>query len=254
MVQSAFGGFQYFKGSPVDAIRSIVSAVQPGGTVVMPAFPFDCTSFEYLERKPTFDVNKSPARTGLLCEIFRRQFAPIRSLHPTHSVMALGPRAEDIVSDHHRSWTPFDKYSPWHRLYELDAWDVNVGLALRCLAITHCHYFEERLESKLDLPLYWPETFEAKVRDVERRECTVQAYAHHPASREARNYPRLSQRFLDAGVLRHVRAGAIDIWAGRVRALFEVVKELVAQGIPAFHETEGHRGNTPETLLDRSSK
>lgn len=237
MVQSAFSGFSYFKGSPIDAIRSIVSAVQPEGTVVMPAFPFDGTSFEYLERHPTFDVKKSPARTGLLCEIFRRSFAPIRSLHPTHSVLALGPRAKGIVGDHHRSRTPFDQHSPWHRLYELNAWDVNVGLSLQRLAITHCHYFEERLESKLDLPLYWPEAFKAKVRDEHGGETSVQAYAHHPASRRARNYPRLSRRFLDAGALRHVRVGAIDIWAGRVRTLFEVVQDLVTKGIPAFHES-----------------
>jgi aminoglycoside 3-N-acetyltransferase len=236
MVQSAFAGLRYFNGSPREAVEALIAAVQPDGTVAMPAFPFDGISLDYLSRGPTFDVRRSPARTGLLSEVFRRRPDTLRSLHPTHSVTAWGPRAEEIVADHPCSHTPFDEHSPWHSLVRLDAWDVNLGLTLRRLAITHCHYFEERLEPQLGVQLYWPHPFDVEVVDLAGNVHRVEAYAHHPESRAIRNYPRLYERYREAGVLHNRRVGAIDLWAGRVRAMFEVTRGLVARGIPAFHE------------------
>ncbi len=249
MVHSAFAGMCHFKGSPADAIDAMIEAVEPGGTVVMPAFSFDGTSLDYLRTRPTFNVRTAPARTGLLCEVFRRRSDTVRSLHPTHSVVAWGSRAAEITADHARSHTPFDKHSPWHRMYELDTWDVNLGLPLERVAVTHCHYFEEQLESQLGVPLYWPQVFDCEVIDAEGNRRRMPGRAHHPDSRAVRNYPRLYQRYMDAGVLHHHRVGAIDLYMGRVRSLFETTAELFAQGIPAFHEPAVDRTPRTETTV-----
>ena len=43
-------------------------------TICMPSFPFVGSNyFDYLKKKPVFDVRKTPCRTNLASEIFRRK-------------------------------------------------------------------------------------------------------------------------------------------------------------------------------------
>ena len=55
----------------------------------------------WFERDEVFDVRRTPTAMGLLSEMARRQSDAARSLHPTHSVVAVGPLAGELVATHH---------------------------------------------------------------------------------------------------------------------------------------------------------
>jgi len=76
-------------------IETLVEAVGDRGTVAMPSF-----SYTRPLPEPYFDVRTTPGKTGTLSEVFRRRPGVRRSVHPTHAVSALGPRADEFLDDH----------------------------------------------------------------------------------------------------------------------------------------------------------
>src|SRR5262245_61873501 len=78
----------------VGGIRGVLAALQeassPNGTLVLPTH-----SWEQMEAGcRLFDVRHTACCVGAIPESFRGCPGVVRSLHPTHSVAALGPRAE----------------------------------------------------------------------------------------------------------------------------------------------------------------
>lgn len=118
MVHSSYDNLlPMYSGTPQQVVDELVAYCGPNRTLVMPAFFLggrlrDKRSYY---RTNVFDVRKTPSEMGLLTEVFRRRPGVIRSFHPTHSVCALGPLAQELTSGHHLcgtrtgQGTPFDK-------------------------------------------------------------------------------------------------------------------------------------------------
>lgn len=93
------------------------------------------------EKPPVFDVRRTKSIVGLLTELFRHRPGVVRSLHPTHSVAALGRDAEWFTGEDHLNNSPCSFTSSWHKLLERDARILMVGCDLtRC---TFLHGVEE---------------------------------------------------------------------------------------------------------------
>jgi aminoglycoside 3-N-acetyltransferase len=233
-VHSSFKGLRYFKGTPMDALQAILDVVGPEGTVVMPTFSFDGRSYDYLRGRPSFDMRRTPAKTGIICELLRRHGDSIRSLHPTHSVAAIGPLARQITADHENSRTPFDEHSPWRHLMDLNAWMVFVGIGDRLLPVSPYHRFDELLETELGVRIYHPDVFEVMVCDGDGRQRRMTTHAHDPDTARRRDYDRICEHQVRMGTLTRSRFRAINLWAGRLQPLFESYRDLARQGITAY--------------------
>lgn len=121
-LHSAWDEFYNFQGSPTDFIRILLDTLGPEGTLAMPAFPAS------MDPTVIFSVERAPTAAGLLPEVFRRWPGVRRSINLFHSVSAIGPQAEYLTQDHHRSLTAWDEHSPYYRLGELDALVLAAGL------------------------------------------------------------------------------------------------------------------------------
>jgi aminoglycoside 3-N-acetyltransferase len=109
------------------AIRAICG---PDRTLMMPAFTYDVPGgdlVKYFESNPRFDARRQPSRMGLLSEVFRRTPGVLRSLHPTHSICALGPQAAWLVGEHHFAATTCGERTPFARMAEIDTVILGLG-------------------------------------------------------------------------------------------------------------------------------
>jgi aminoglycoside 3-N-acetyltransferase len=88
-------------------LEALLAAVGDEGLLVLPAF----TYWHSLE----FDPATASGRTGVLGELLRARPGAVRSLHPTHSVVAYGPRAARLVERHHLE-TSLGEGSPFDTL------------------------------------------------------------------------------------------------------------------------------------------
>lgn len=95
LVHSSFRSLGKVDGGPDAVIDALLSAVGEAGNVMMPTF-----NYSFPLPQPHYDPALTAGRTGALTEIFRKRPGAIRSLHPTHSVAAIGPRAEEWTRDH----------------------------------------------------------------------------------------------------------------------------------------------------------
>jgi len=117
-------------------IDALVEVVGDRGTVVMPSFHYTRPLPE-----PYFDVRTTPAKTGTLTEVFRQRPRVRRSLHPTHAVCALGPRADEFLDDH-LSCEAVGKGSPLDRIAQAGGYVLLIGvshLVNTTIHVGQCH-------------------------------------------------------------------------------------------------------------------
>jgi aminoglycoside N3'-acetyltransferase len=148
MVHSALDGMApMFRGSVSGLKKMLIGMCEPDRTLVMPAFFFGGSRFDpvgYYRQEPMFDVRRTPSEMGLLTELFRRHPGVLRSLHPTHSVCAVGRLAREVTRRHREDAygcgpdSPFDVMDR-HRT-------IILGLGVQYFrALTHVHYAEQLL-------------------------------------------------------------------------------------------------------------
>jgi aminoglycoside N3'-acetyltransferase len=139
-VQSSWNEFYNVPLRPSDMIGLLRDLLGPNGTLAMPAFPL------HQNADKVFLVDRAPVYTGLLCEVFRRSPDIRRSIHLSSSVCAVGPNADFLVRDHHRTLMPWGKDSPFGRLAELDARMLGLGAGFEFMTPLHvaeCLLFDE---------------------------------------------------------------------------------------------------------------
>lgn len=114
LVHSSLSSFGYVEGGADAVIDALLDTVGPGGTVLVPTL----TGSESLspQNPPVFDPVHKPCWTGRIPETFRQRPGAVRSLHPTHSVAAIGADAHALTADHIDSLTPCDNLSPYAKL------------------------------------------------------------------------------------------------------------------------------------------
>lgn len=118
LVHSSLSSLGYVEGGADTVIDALLETVGARGTVLVPTL----TGSEALspENPPTFDPMHTPCWTGRIPETLRKRPNALRSLHPTHSVAALGANAAILTRDHINSVTPCDSLSPYGKLAALD--------------------------------------------------------------------------------------------------------------------------------------
>jgi aminoglycoside 3-N-acetyltransferase len=118
---SALGHVVGGAGTVLDALREVIGE---RGTLVLPAH-----SWEWADQGGrAFDVRTQPACVGAIAETFRSLPRVVRSLHPTHSVAALGPLAQQLVEGHDRCRYPCGPGSPYVRVFDLGGRILLLGL------------------------------------------------------------------------------------------------------------------------------
>lgn len=151
-IQSGWAEFYNCTSSEDEIITEILKAIGPNGTLAMACMPF-------LRKGKIFNVNKTVTNAGIIAEAFRKYPGVKRSVHQRHSVCAIGPMAEFLLSEHHKGETAWDKKSPYYKLSEVDALVFGLGLGKYWVGtIIHC------VESLLkdEIPYYHDLFFEDK--------------------------------------------------------------------------------------------
>lgn len=140
IVHSSLSSIGWVEGGPNAVIGAIVEAVGQDGTVLFPTLTG--TSIDSAAHPPNFDAKLSPAQTGLIPETARLRLDAIRSLHPTHSVAAIGKRAAWITIEHELCRTPCGFGSPYDKLSDIGGKILLIGVTE---AVNTCFHHSEEL-------------------------------------------------------------------------------------------------------------
>jgi len=117
-----------------DIVEGFLAAVGPKrGALCVPTFTY---CFAGPEDATPYNPATTPSKVGMLTDLFFRRPDAVRSLSPTHSVAAIGARAEELVRDHNVS-SPLGPGTPFHRLAEWGGWICYLGTNGNTLSLLH---------------------------------------------------------------------------------------------------------------------
>ena len=117
--------------------------------------------------KKKFSINDS-CWTGKISETLRLREGSIRSVHPTHSIVAFGPLAKEITKNHEKSKAPFDEKSPFYKLANRKSYVLMLGTENNSMI----HYVQNKIN--------FPNLFLKKVYEFKYKNKVMKTKLHHP--------------------------------------------------------------------------
>jgi aminoglycoside 3-N-acetyltransferase len=135
IVHSSFKSLGCVPGGIETVVQGFLHAIGHDGTLLMPALSWA------LRPPEIFDLRLTPTSVGAIPEYFRTREGSSRSIHPTHSVCAIGKRASELLSTHGLDSTPCGMHSPFRKAAETNGKIVMLGCGLS--SNTTMHALEE---------------------------------------------------------------------------------------------------------------
>jgi len=109
------------------------------------------TLTHYYPKGPRYDKETTPTNVGIIAETLRKRPGAARSLNPTHSIAAIGGRAEELCADHEKCETVCGEGSPYTKLRDIGGKiallgvDMNRNTTLHSIEdLENCSYLETR--------------------------------------------------------------------------------------------------------------
>lgn len=174
------------------------------------------------ELSPVFDVRHTPSCIGALPQVAVSRPDGVRSLHPTHSMVAFGARACEFVRGEERAATPCPVGFAWSRLYDERAKILLIGVGLN--RNTYIHAIDERIE--LEGRLAAPITL--YVDDYDGVRHTLE-FSKHSDNTGSENFGVFERDLVESGAMYYDKLGKAQV--GIFDAVFgtEVIMRLWAE-------------------------
>jgi aminoglycoside 3-N-acetyltransferase len=180
LVHASFKSLGQVPGGVESVIRGLLSAIGPEGTLLLPALSYETVT----PKNPVFDIKTTPSCVGIIPEFFRLRPGTKRSMHPTHSVSALGPLSEGLLSPHIQDSTPCGPNSPFNHLANFKGQILMLGCGLR--PNTCMHAIEEIAQAPY---LFNPPIFYTLIDQHGQK--TKKAYKPHNFTNIIQRYDRV---------------------------------------------------------------
>ena len=211
LVHSSLSALGHVDGGPETVIRGLLDALGPEGTLLMPALSYETVNRAH----PIFDVRHTPSCVGAIPEYFRTRPGTRRSMHPTHSVCAVGPLTGALLDEHPLDDTPCGPHSPFHKLRDVGGQLLMLGCGLR--PNTSMHAIEE-----LAMPPYlFGDLITYRLTHADGH-VTEKAYHRHGFRGYLQRYDRAAD-VLDEPALHRGRVLAAEVYLIDVPALWDAV-------------------------------
>ncbi len=132
-VHSSLSSSGIISGGPATVVAGLKSKC---ATLVVPTHTY-CYPKSQQDIGPTYDRTRTPSVVGAISNWFWQQPEAVRSLHPTHSVAAIGPDASCICNGHETTDTPCGAGTPYEKLIERESSVLMFGCTMNTYTLFH---------------------------------------------------------------------------------------------------------------------
>jgi aminoglycoside 3-N-acetyltransferase len=240
-VHSALSKIGNVLGGPDTVIKALIESVTLEGTVIMPGFTIENSMREtlknYQDTGRIFNYKKDIPNVGAIPATFFQKQGVIRSIHPTHSVLAWGRLSKSIISGHKDSSTTFGIGTPLHKLLETNSYLVGLGSNLA--HVTFYHVIEDILNN-YPIQIYEQDTYNVRVRLDDDTIKMKRYFAHR--SQEYRIEHKDSRWLMDHyedyftqyGGMVKGKVGLASCWMISANNMYECVDKLLQEGYSIY--------------------
>ena len=232
IVHCSLSKIGYVENGAAAVVKALEKVIGEEGTLLMPSFPAKGRNKDYLESNPVFDINNTPSQMGIVSEYFRKLPNVKRSFHPTDPISARGKLAEWITNSHFNQLTPYNEFSPFRRLGEINGKILMLGTTLNG-ACTNLHTLEDAVDFKYQV--YDKKIFEVEMIDEKGNHHRMKTKVHNPVYSAKRNNDELKPLFEKENVLVNGKIGEADSMLIDAKKLLEVmIKYYYSDGITMY--------------------
>ena len=218
-----------------DTVLDALSEYLAEGLLVLPQHTFNTIDAD----NPKFYVAETQPHIGILTELFFERPEVKRSLHPTHSVGAIGADAEEFIAGHEHCETPAPKGSPYWKLLERKAKILLVGVDL--IRNTYIHGIEEWA----DIP--------DRLTDEQQNLITVlpdgteiPVPSHRHIGSISRHYWKVEEILANKGAIEYAKLGDADVLVCDAERLNHYIQQMLRIEPTIFSDIEP----LPEELIE----
>ena len=197
-------------------------------TVLVPALPYNTSMREYLEGCTAFDVRTARNAMGAISSVISKLPGARRSVHPTHSVVAIGANAEAYVTGHELGDTPFGASSPYRKLTERHGKILMFGVGLN--SVTCFHVYEDMMGAQMPVKVYLEQRFQIPCVDASGKHLVVTTACHNPSVSAIRECERARDELMKAGAIVSYPLGESELSVVDARLFTITLLKMLAAG------------------------
>jgi len=203
-----------------DTVLDALCEYMQNGLLVLPSHTWANVNVE----NPIMDVLYTPSCVGVLTELFRKRAGVLRSLHPTHSVAALGTDAAEFIVGEEKIQTPCGKGGAYYKLWELNAQILLIGVNF--MRNTFIHGIEEWDKANASIS---PNLTDLYVVNYDGNRIHTPQYRHSrvAAPHSSSTFTKLEPQALQEGILNTGRFGDATARVMRAKPLREMTAKIL---------------------------
>ncbi len=222
-VHSSLRSFGYVEGGADAVVDALLETVGDQGNVVMPTHSANLSEdrrtpeliamgVSWLSKILPYDADTTPVRTGSISEAFGKRKGVARGSHPSNSVAAWGPKAEELSEG-------------WHRLLELDGYVLLIGVGLEACTAMHLAEKKVRLPDHILKKITAPKWFVEKYPEDEWE----WDFGPYP------QFAKLTKPCFERGIMKTVKVGNSVLKLVRLRELLDLYVEYLNKDPDRFY-------------------
>jgi len=237
-VHSAMSQIGMVEGAAPTVINALRDVIGDTGTLMFPAFTMARSAAETMRDTTPFNLDETSSTMGKISEVFRKLSGVKRSAHPTHSVAALGPRADFYTEKHHLVGTPCGPGSPFQILSRQSNGRI-LCLGSAFGKLTAVHVIEDEVED-FPVDVYLPDAFVKDVIFPDGSHLQVSTKVHDSRNADVRidNYQpkedEILAAMLKAGVVTEGMVGQAKCYLINAPGLNKELHRLSKEGITIY--------------------
>jgi len=213
--------------NPEEIILALLGVLGETGTLLFPAL-------SYMQDPPHIhNTLSTPGCVGYLAEYFRLRSGTRRSLHPTHSVCAVGYHTSEMLDDHILDVTPCGEHSPFNKLLHWGGKILMLGCGLE--PNTSMHAIEEYARP----PYLFGDPLVYTITDASGKTFQKE-YIQHNFAGVIQRYDRV-EGILEGGQLVAGKVGRADSYLIDCGALFVRALAKIKENPLYFVDPDGKR-------------
>jgi len=230
LIHSSYTAIGEVQGGADTVLDVFTEYLQDDGLLILPTH-----SWAHIGKEnPLYDPETEPSCVGYLTNLFMKRPGVIRSLHPTHSVAAIGKDAVDYTSGEEYSDTPCPRKGCWGKLYDRKAKILFLGCTMK--RNTYLHGVEEwnEIPDRVDEEI--TVVYQIKMPDGSLRE--LPSHRHHCSTSNdvSFNYDRVQPTFAKNNAIKFGKIGRADSILGDAVMMADIVTQLLKRNPHIFED------------------
>ena len=243
LLHSSLKSVGYLTRGPNDLLDAFINTLLPSGTLIIPTYPLIGTMLKTcIDPNYIFDLNSSTSTVGAVPSSFLKYKGIHRSLHPTHSMSAIGKNAAMITKEHHIGNKTYGANSPWSKLIENNGKIIGVGISLAWHTIYH--YVEDIMGDQFPIKVNVSENYNVKCKTKNGQLIDVVVNPLDPEIAKTRieKNPFILKYFTEiceyTAIIQYGKIGAAKTWVVDAGKFCNLLMKLASIGITIYNNEE----------------